>query len=98
MRPRPKKPGETVAEYNDFLATLPKMGGRPKTGGGAPSTPRGTTPKPPMPPKPRPGGVTLGKTPMRVMGGSPTKMGPGPAKTGAPVMRAKGGIFKGKKK
>jgi hypothetical protein len=80
MRPRPKKPGETVAEYNAFIANMPNRGGTP--------------PKPkPMPPKPMPpsGGG-------RVMGGPATKMGSGPAKTGAPVMRAKGGMVKGKKK
>jgi hypothetical protein len=93
MRPRPKKPGETVAEYNAFIATLPKMGGRPKTGGGAPSTP----PTPPTGPT-RGNSVGGTKSTPRTMGGAASKMGPGPAKTGAPVMRAKGGMVKGKKK
>jgi hypothetical protein len=33
----------------------------------------------------------------RTMGGSSSKMGPGSVRTGAPVMRAKGGMVKGKK-
>jgi hypothetical protein len=68
MRPRPKKPGETVAEYNAFIASMPKMGGRPKTGGGAPSTPRGTSPSKPV-------RVMPGKTPMRVTGGMGSSSG-----------------------
>ena len=33
----------------------------------------------------------------RTMGGAASKMGPGSVRTGAPVMRAKGGMVKGKK-
>jgi len=66
MRPRPKKPGETVAEYNAFIASMPKRGGTP--------------PKPKsMPPKPTPPSgpvrVMPGKKPMRVTGGMGMKSG-----------------------
>jgi hypothetical protein len=96
MRPRPKKPGETVAEYNAFIANLPKRGGQPGTG-----------PKPkPMPMPPSGGGRGRGGAtpPPGMMYGPNDALMPIPKKGGSatgggrPVMRAKGGMVKGKKK
>jgi hypothetical protein len=56
MRPGPKKPGESAADYNARIKAMEqKFLDRPrgpKTGGGAPSTPRATSPVPPKPRSP----------------------------------------------
>ena len=141
MRPGPKKPGESAAEYSARVKAMEQKwmsGGRPKTSSGdsGPRRDRDTSPSKPV-------RVMPGKTPMRVtggmgssssdrsekmraasekaasqkesqmkmraaaakasemkartMGGSSSKMGPGSVRTGSPVMRAKGGMVKGKK-
>jgi hypothetical protein len=103
MRPGPKKPGESAADYNARIKAMeqkfldrPKG---PKTGGGAPSTPRGTTPV--MPPKPRPGGGRTGNDvvvrPSTPRGGRGTAAAPGYG-GGKPRRMMSGGMVKGKKK
>lgn len=92
MRPGPKKPGESAAEYSARVKAMEQKfmgGGRPKTGGGASSGGGrgrgGATPPPGMMygpndaliPIPKKGGAaTGGGRPVRVMGGSADKMGP----------------------
>jgi hypothetical protein len=156
MRPGPKNPGESAADYKARVKAMedkfmnrpqgPKtgtgMGGstkprggvaidparpRPGTGtmptpkpvrlgglgGGAPSTPRGTTPPPPKPPKPRPGGGRTGNDvvvrPSTPRGTTPTPPKPRPGGGrgtaaapgyggGKPRRMMSGGMVKGKKK
>jgi hypothetical protein len=84
MRPGPKKPGESAADYNARIKAMEqKFLDRPrgpKTGGGAPSTPRATSPVPP-----KPGG------PVRPRGTSPAP-GYGGGKPGTIKPGVKGGM------
>ena len=104
MRPGPKKPGESAADYNTRVKAMEQKWmsgtGRPKGGGtqgaskpGAPSRPVGPVPpKPrgmtPIPPKPRTPVKPFVTTPRPIR----TPKDPG---TGAPKPRTGGGGVKG---
>jgi hypothetical protein len=97
MRPGPKKPGESAADYNARIKAMEqKFLNRPKgpkTGGGAPVRPdRPAMPSKPTtpvrPPKPRPGEPLPGRG---------TAAAPGYG-GGKPRRMMSGGMVKGKKK
>ena len=79
----PKRPGESKTDYLGRVRDMKAAGVKPTTSG---RTGNDIMVRPGTKPTPR------------TMGGAASKMGPGPVKTGAPVMRAKGGMVKGKKK
>jgi len=104
--PLPPKPYGTMGGTpGKPIALVKPKPGTPGRGRGGATPPPGMMygPNDALIPIPKKGGGTpvrdsRGGSPVRVMGGSPTKMGPGPVRTGAPVMRAKGGMVKSSSK